>query len=976
MNAIVSFTGRSLRANRVRTLVTVAGVALAAALLTAVLTSYTSLNAFLYHSEEILSGTWMAMAQCDDALQAEERAETAMEEGALEAYALLQDGGFAQLTKEQQNVYGPYLPIIGVSGDVETLCAIRPISGRMPETPDEVMLFHTWEQHDNVHIGDEISLEVGQREAVAADLEKASQTAQDATPSKDPSDDALPNGASLSIQEGDRLDSSIGYLDAETDGGIFNERLADLQPKTYTVVGFYDSASAATAVSVGMAAFTRDARHEATNAMVYMTMQRMANTSEIEHRAAELFPDASIRLHTGMLRYMGIQTEGAIWSTFFGIVIILATVIVIACISLIYNAFAISVAERVSQFGLLSSIGASRKQLRRAVLLEGMLIACAGVPLGLALGIGGCAVAFWAIGPAIATVFGNVGAPFSLSVEPWALCGAAALSLVTVLVSALIPAWRAGRINIIEVLSGAYRTRISRKGMARSSRSATRELPWSSPGIGGRIFGIPAVVARLDRKRSLAKGTAASISLALAVILLMTAGSLSTFLGTLVEAANRYNSYDIGVVADTVEEKEPIEDEQLSLYGRAYETLGEATDVQGKGWALTNSIPVFIPSTMAGAALEQGDNPSLCARQPDGTFEAMANVILIEGAAFDELARSCGLDPTALAQEGSLQAIAAARVYGNDGNTYSLLELFDAPGTIEAICGGSYEGQPVESFGMEWTSSLSESESGLQAYVGEDDAMQTIPVQEASLDTEPLDILALTDELPAIAGNQGGSIVLVMPLSTSTLNELNIKSPVFSAAFDAKPGTYEETAQALEDTALAFFNGQEPDGPESVDGSQLSFLVVNNYAQEFENNRLLAMVVNVFCLLFTIILALIAMANVFNTVTNSLILRRREFAVMRSIGMSGKQFRAMIIDECAHFGIQGLIPGMILSVGISYLLFAMVNRSLSGSSFVLPWGYVALAIAMTVIAMAISAAFGMHRCKANSIVEALRRDSI
>lgn len=54
---------------------------------------------------------------------------------------------------------------------------------------------------------------------------------------------------------------------------------------------------------------------------------------------------------------------------------------------------------------------------------------------------------------------------------------------------------------------------------------------------------------------------------------------------------------------------------------------------------------------------------------------------------------------------------------------------------------------------------------------------------------------------------------------------------------------------------------------------------------------MIATVVNVFCLLFAVILALIAMANVFNTVTNSLILRRREFAVMKSVGLSNRQFQ-------------------------------------------------------------------------------------
>ena len=133
---------------------------------------------------------------------------------------------------------------------------------------------------------------------------------------------------------------------------------------------------------------------------------------------------------------------------------------------------------------------------------------------------------------------------------------------------------------------------------------------------------------------------------------------------------------------------------------------------------------------------------------------------------------------------------------------------------------------------------------------------------------------------------------------------------------------------------------------------------------------------NVFCLLFTVILALIAMANVFNTVTNGLILRRREFAVMRSVGLSNRQFRAMIVDECVAWCARGLVPGVLLSLLVSWLLWVAVSGSLSGLSFMVPWAYVALAFAMTAAAVGISVAYGMHRCKADNVVEALRMDSV
>ena len=109
---------------------------------------------------------------------------------------------------------------------------------------------------------------------------------------------------------------------------------------------------------------------------------------------------------------------------------------------------------------------------------------------------------------------------------------------------------------------------------------------------------------------------------------------------------------------------------------------------------------------------------------------------------------------------------------------------------------------------------------------------------------------------------------------------------------------------------------------------------------------MIATVVNVFCLLFAVILALIAMANVFNTVTNSLILRRREFAVMKSVGLSNRQFRAMVAEECVAWCIRGLVPGVLLSLLVSFLLWQVISGSMTGLPFTLPWNYVALAAAM------------------------------
>ena len=128
------------------------------------------------------------------------------------------------------------------------------------------------------------------------------------------------------IAEGTVLDSSIGYLDAALDGGIFNEELRVTGERTYTVVGFYDNIPYVASHGYGMTAFTCDSPDDELMGLnrAYVTMAGVDSTAAVEQRIEEAFPDRYAELHMGLLRYMGVRTDGAIWDTFFSIAAVLA----------------------------------------------------------------------------------------------------------------------------------------------------------------------------------------------------------------------------------------------------------------------------------------------------------------------------------------------------------------------------------------------------------------------------------------------------------------------------------------------------------------------------------------------------------------------------------------------------------------------------------------------------------------------------
>ncbi|MFR5091352.1 MAG: hypothetical protein ACLTDR_04380 [Adlercreutzia equolifaciens] len=177
MNATTNFTVKSLRANKVRTLVTIAGVALAAALLTAVLTTFVSLNDYLYRSEAHLAGTWMSCVEADGSAELDEKIAAAQNDAQVSGTAIMRDVGFAELTVAQQDQQGTYLAIRSIEGDVGDICGIVPSEGRLPENEHEIMLFATWNDYGGVNLGDEVTFNVGQRTARLAPGEEGSMSA-------------------------------------------------------------------------------------------------------------------------------------------------------------------------------------------------------------------------------------------------------------------------------------------------------------------------------------------------------------------------------------------------------------------------------------------------------------------------------------------------------------------------------------------------------------------------------------------------------------------------------------------------------------------------------------------------------------------------------------------------------------------------------------------------------------------------------
>lgn len=954
MSAMTSFTLRSLVKNRVRTIVTIAGVALAAALLTAVAASVTSLNEFLLNDEKASNGTWTARSWIED----NAAVDAARADDAIEDVLVTRDVGAYAFDDFSRQSFGRLLSVVSLEGDVGKLTGFKASEGRLPETADEIILPKAFEGEkmfgaETVNIGSSVEIPLGQRTA---------HLIPDADPAGDPY--ARPERTDVpdyqvysggidqkTVQDGDVLNSCDAYRSKDEEGAVFEETLENTVRRTYTVVGFYEGRNLLTWTPNGYLAFTGTDDAAAGPARLYVLTSAFGSMADLENHLKGALGDTFLDYHTTLLRYAGVTDDRAVWSTLYRFAAILASVIMIACVSLIYNAFAISIAERTKQFGLLSSIGASRRQIRRAVVFEAVIIAAIGAPVGVAVGLGGTAAVLGALAPSIEKIAGaGNDVAFTLFVNPASIIVVAALTLVTVLLSVWIPARRAGSVSAIEAIKSTRDTRDAKP--ARADKREGRE-PWEAHGLGlHRAFGVPGQIARLNRKRGRGKGRAASVSLGLAVVLLITAGSATGYLSL----GTRYvgtNDYDIST--------QFMSDEGLSesACDTIYERMAGVEGVEGVGWSMRADLLTRIPDTMAGAGVTSADADmrGMPISLEGDAWQTYLSFVFIDDDAFTDWARSIGVDPAPFFT-GDVAGIGVRNTLGNDGTTYRHDETFATTGTMAALTHATYRGGDYEGV-------ITDGQTVRAVFSTENSEGVEVDVDAVADQMRSVRIEALADDGPRQAPSASYQPTVVLPLST--LDELGLAGELKECVALYRADDHASAAERMNEIGMDAVR-------EFTADSGSVYFDVYDLAESEETTRTLITIIEIFSVLFTGILMLIALANVFNTVTNGLILRKREFAVMKSIGMGERDFRKMIVCECIGFGVRGLVPGIVIAAGVSYLLYRSLGGTIEGLAFTLPWGHIAFAVAMVVVAMAASVIYGLHRCRTDSIVEALKAE--
>ncbi len=950
MNIFQKVTLKNLKENRTRTLVTIVGIILSAAMFSATTISISSLQRCLMQSTIYDTGIWYGTFQNVSAKDAEQIASN----DSISKSVSMEFLGYSEL-KNCTNHAKPYLAIYGIQKDFTDMMPIHLTSGRMPENSSEILLPNHLSYNGGIEyqLNDTLELKPGIR------MDNLGQMLTDDTEYLNNPD----------------LDISGRYSEDDPERANTSEELIPGEAHIYTVTGFYArpsfedfSTPAYTALTIG----ENDSKN-----LYHLYVRTVSGKDAVPTLEAiyEGLKDSEYCVSSfnyNLLRLYGYSGESRYNSVLFGLGAILIAIIMFGSISLIYNAFSISISERTRQFGLLSSIGATKRQLTGSVLFEALFLGCIGIPLGILSGLLGIGITFFFTKDMIGRVLGIPGSPgisgmdpviqalgpvgkVSLKLHPsfLALAIAILISMLTILISAYLPVRRAVKKSAIDAIRQTDDIAI-RPGKVKTSK------------LTEKFFGFEGMLATKNYKRNRKKYRATVISLFLSIVLFISASSWCSYLTKSMNTVIADTGYDIYYTYHEDDEGYPVD----TLLSELNKTKNVTEGVYSSQLLLTGS---FHTSSLSREYLDyQRESAKAQGNEYKEFASSLADfqLVFLEDEAFCRYLKEQNLPESVYFDREHPTAVAvdSLQVYGYDGRYHSHKMFSDAAGADLQLHIIPLK-EDVSSY-LEIDIETGEIQCVNWDYDNETEQKEPL---EAHCHSIPIAIGAALQDAPALFADERDIPRLFFPYSLmddvfSSLDPETEYNDIFGLPLSEKAAkhlyfqcenhteTYETMRRLLADKGLS---------PENI----------YDYAASMENDRAMVTVLNVFSFGFITLISLIAAANVFNTISTNINLRRREFAMLKSVGLTPESFRKMMNFECLLYGFKGLLYGLPVSFLVTLWIYRTISNGLD-ASFYIPWYSVVLAVFSVFLVVFVTMLYSMNKIKKENTIDVLKNENI
>ena len=909
MNIFRRYTLASLKKNRTRTVVTIIGIILSVAMFTAVTTTVSSIRNYMMRVCEQEDGSWNGV-MFD---LTKEQAATLRTKKDIVKRAEIQNLGYAKLT-DSKNECKPFLFLGGMSKGLNEILPVNILEGRLPKKDGEILL----PEHLSINGG--VKYELGETISLGLGVRK----------SKD--------GSTLWQHDSFGMENSVSQS---------FEKQGD---KEYTVVGFYKRPNFEPGMAPGYTAFTVEDSKCMNGETFYFILQDPTKTNQF---LKDNSPNMDLTdVNSMYLAYSGFSPNDRFNRILLYLSIILMGIIMFGSISLIYNSFSISVNERKKQFGLLGSIGATKKQMRKSILFESVVLSGVGIPLGVLAGLGGMAITFYCTSDLFQSFSSNATNQLSLhlvaSIE--SILIAAVVGFITVLISAYLPAKKAMKVSAIEAIRQSTDIRITpRKLYTRTYIT--------------KLFGLEGTLAQKNFRRNKKKYRATVFSLFISVVLFISASSFCAYMKENINSLISYYNCEINY-------RVPMKEEADGIFEQ-FQSLKSATE-SVKTTENTN-ISFLAPISAGdrkGVQVQQKNMDNDGVLKKTGQFMIYGVLSFVDDDTYRKFLQKQNLDPDIYMNTKNPIALASTKItaWDSDKEKYSVYQLFDEGDfSIKAMSEKKMEG----GYELGVPEYKIDTNGEILVNVTKYDTVE----EDGTTSGNAVDSKFVTmDQAYQISNLQVGDIVDEVPMGLdmyqNSMFEILYPQSAMETVLKGNTENY--------NTGMYF----RSDNPDELYKAMCNILTERNLSTDaiqnvysmVQSNRAILTIMNVFSYGFIILISLIALANVFNTISTNIALRRREFAMLRSVGMTQRGFYKMMNYECVLYGVKGLVYGLPVAFLLTYAIYESLDMGLE-QGFFIPWYSILIAVGSVFLVVFATMLYAMNKIRKDNVVETLKNEN-
>lgn len=932
MNLMKKLTLKNLKLNRKRTIVTIVGIILATALLSALVTLVSSFQYSVIEYQKQKGGDFHVKFSNVKMSELSEFKNNRNIESTFETMGM----GFAKLDG-CKNEDKPYAYVMATDEAGFERGCFKLIEGRMAKNEDEIVIPRHLKTNGRIDIkvGDEITLDVGKRydsntESVISENCAYEHEAETLT------DNVTKDYKVVGIMErpgyGMEDYSAAGYTFvtysdelAAIDNGSKSE--ADT---TLTVYSRYTQKALRNkdAVTADIIGVDEKLFAKANNSSVEMTAEESDRfLKEMENAKYDIY------INGFLISYECVFPIDGTFKALFTVAAVVALIIILTSVYCIKNSFNISITEKIRQYGMLASVGATRRQIKSSVKTEAAMLGVVGIPVGTMSGILASLILVKVVN-ALSAGWLNFALSFHTSLP--ALILAVILSIATIYFSATGSARRAAKVTPLEAIRNTKEIKI-------------KSAKLKTPAIIGRIWGIGGVISYKNIKRNKKKYRTTVTSIVICSVTFIVISYFMSMAFSVVGMSYASVDYNIGINMSC---KKDLDIEKLSELLSGIE--GAEDYLVGAGYYFDVDKPEYTK--------EYGE---YCGQLYDDSEDVSQEFLItvLNDKSYDKYASDAGIknaDTGAiLVNKGTFD------VYNEKSSKYvkEEMELYKYKAGDTIRCGYNvYEDAVDDDNAVEGdTESSTEDNSG---YVDEE------TINKGVRKTVDVTIAGVTDKVPTCYNGYGNTSLLFM-------NQKGFESlwADGKSGNEFKPGNAIYSAYVVAENADEYQDTLEKETAENPEYSQISFYV-SNMDKQMRDEKSLFTLLGVFAYGLIVVIALIGITNIINTLSTGMELRSREFATLRSIGMTDKQFAGMVRLESVFISVKALVIGVPLGILISYLLCVMMNRM--GGAIIYKPPYKAIILCIVVVIMLIYAIMklSMTKLRHNNIIETIKNENL